>query len=60
MLTGSNPGPLHGAMAQADVMRTRVGAVHVPASVIAAVREERQLQRLKRRIALLSRLGLIR
>jgi hypothetical protein len=47
-------------MAQADVMRTRVGSVHVPASVIAAVREERSLQRLRRRIAILSLLRLIR
>lgn len=60
MLAGATPGPLHGAMAQADVMRTRVGSVHVPASVIAAVREERSFQRLKQRIALLSRLHLIR
>jgi regulator of protease activity HflC (stomatin/prohibitin superfamily) len=47
-------------MAQADVMRTRIGSAHVPTSVIAAVREQRSLQRLQRRIALLSRLHLIR
>ncbi|MGZ4737230.1 MAG: hypothetical protein ACXVKA_14295 [Acidimicrobiia bacterium] len=60
MTTGSNPGPLHGAMAQSEVLRTRVGTTRVPESVIAAAHEERSLRRLKRRIGWMARVGLIR
>jgi hypothetical protein len=59
MNTGSTSGPLHAALAQSDVLRARVGSGSLPLSVIAAAREERSLRRLRRRIRLWSRLGLI-
>jgi hypothetical protein len=60
MTVGSNPGPLHGAMARSDVLGVRTGTTRIPDAVIAAAREERSLRRLERRIRRLTRVGLIR
>jgi hypothetical protein len=60
MTTGSNPAPLHGAMARSAVLSLRVDAANIPDSVIAAAREERSLRRLQRRVRRWSRVGWIR
>jgi hypothetical protein len=57
---GSQPGPFHGAVARSEVQQVRSGTARLPDNVIAAAREERSLRRLKRRIRLWSRVGLIR
>jgi hypothetical protein len=59
-MSTSSPGRLHGALAESHVLRTRVGSARIPENVIAAAREERSLRRLRRRIRILSRVGLIR
>jgi hypothetical protein len=57
---GSVPGPMHGAVARAEVLRARSAMRALPDDVVAAAREERALRRLKRRIRRWQRLGRVR
>jgi hypothetical protein len=57
---GPGSTPVHGAMAGAEVLRARTSASRLPDDVVAAMREERKLRRLKRRIRIWSRVGLVR
>jgi regulator of protease activity HflC (stomatin/prohibitin superfamily) len=59
-LGGTGSTPVHGAAAGAEVLRARTNAARVPDDVIAAMREERKLRRLRRRIRIWSRVGLVR